>query len=227
MHRWSAWVLLAIVSSAACQKDVPAAGSGVGAGTERGDCRADKTCDPGLLCLSDLCVRPPPADCAAVAETLASLDLGNYADVEERAPVIAKYRASCEQVHVTKEEGVCLDKVRDKWSAAQCAPRLFPELASGNTSDCAQVATKIRASMGQQAAAFQNDPKMSKWFETTIKIVQQSCEQDKWPDAVKRCALASSPNDANALQACNQQMPPALQQKMQERMVEAMRQIQP
>src|SRR5437660_356176 len=72
------------------------------AGKERADCRPDKTCDPGLLCLSNLCVRPPAADCQLVAEELASLDLGNYAEPEDRAPVVAKHKARCETEHVSK-----------------------------------------------------------------------------------------------------------------------------
>lgn len=210
---------------AACQRDVPAGGV---AGKERSDCRPDKTCDTGLLCLSNLCVRPPPADCVAVGETLASMDLGNYAEPEERAPVVAKYRAQCEEVYVSKDEGACLDKAKDKWSAGQCAPRMFPEQASSGTGDCGKVATKIKSAMAQQAATFQNDKQMTKWFETTIRVMQESCEQDRWPDALKKCALAAndSSGGVDALQGCNQQMPPALQQKLQERMVAAMKGLQ-
>src|SRR4051812_2182289 len=78
------------------------------AGKERADCRSDKTCDQGLWCLSNLCVRPPAADCQVVADELASIDLGNYAEPEDRAPVVAKYKSQCETLYVSKEEGVCL-----------------------------------------------------------------------------------------------------------------------
>src|SRR5678816_335702 len=92
--------LLVLVLLAACQKkptDTSAPAAPVATrGKERADCRPDKTCDPGLLCLSNLCVQPPPADCTSVGETLASFDLGNYAPVEERAPVVAKYKTQCE-----------------------------------------------------------------------------------------------------------------------------------
>ena len=221
----SVWVVFALIVGGSCARDAPGNGGGgtsAERGKERGDCRPDKTCDTGLWCLSNLCVRPPPADCAIVAEDLASMELGNYAPVEDRAPTVAKYKAKCDEVYVTKEEGVCLDKATDKWSAGQCVPRMFPELAS-SSGECAQVAAKIRASMAQQAASFQGDPRMMKWFDTTIRIVQQSCEEDHWPDAVKKCALAAVPNDQSALQNCNQVMPPGLQQKLQTRMVEAMK----
>src|SRR5687768_2048177 len=106
------------------------------AGTERGGCRPDRACDPGLQCMSNLCVRPPGADCKAVGEAVTSLDLGNYAEPEDRAPVVAKYQAACEGARISKAEGTCLEGARDKWVASQCAPRMFPELASSNTSNC-------------------------------------------------------------------------------------------
>jgi hypothetical protein len=197
-------------------------------GHERGDCRAAATgsgsgsavCDPGLLCLSNLCVRPPPADCGAVAEQLASIDLGNYAEPEQRAPVIAKYRASCEAAHVTKEEGACLDKARDKWSAGKCVPRMFPELASSSTKDCHAVAERIRATVAGQIGS--NSPEMGSWFETVMREIEASCEQDAWPPGLKRCILDAPPT--KEMEACNAEMPAALQAKLQERISAAMRQ---
>jgi hypothetical protein len=215
--------LMVVVALSGCQRDNPPAPPG----TERSDCRPDGTCDPGLSCLSKRCVKPPPANCQAVAETLASFDLGNYAPLEERGPVVARHEVACKHAHVSKDEGACIDQARDKWTAAQCAPRLFPELASATTSDCVAVRTKIRASYGAQGVAFENDPKMSKWFATTLQIVQQSCEQDRWPDAVKRCILASGANGQSSLTSCNHAMPPPLQQKLQDRMVAAMKLLQP
>src|SRR5258706_3622174 len=87
-------------------------------GHERADCRHDYSCDPGLVCQSDLGVRPPAADCAEVAEALTTGELGNYAEPEDRAPVVAKKRAECEAAHVTKDEAACLDKAKDKWEQA-------------------------------------------------------------------------------------------------------------
>lgn len=188
-------------------------------GRERSDCRPDKSCDTGLICLSNLCVRPPPADCQAVAEQLTSFELGNYAEPEDRAPVVARFQGACEAAMVTKEEGQCLDKARDKWTASQCAPRLFPELASSSTGDCGAIVDRVRAAITKQAA-YVSDPKMKGWFERTMAIMQESCTQDHWPDSVKKCMLSSDP--ATLTTACNQQMPPALQQRLQERLTQAM-----
>jgi len=70
-----------------------------------------------------------PADCEVVAEQLTSFELGNYAEPEDRAPVIDKHRSACEHHDVTVDEAECLDKTRDARAAARCVPRLFPELA--------------------------------------------------------------------------------------------------
>ncbi|MBA3501350.1 MAG: hypothetical protein M4D80_37450 [Myxococcota bacterium] len=211
------FALVVMVLAFGCSKGGGARGA---AGTERGDCRTgDNKCDQGLLCLSNLCVRPPAADCKMVSETLASLDLGNYAEPEERAPVVAKYKASCEKTYVSKEEGECLDKARDKWTAGQCAPRLFPEMTAKGT-DCKQVSTKIESAMKQMQGM--ENPQMAQYLETMVRVVGQSCVEDAWPDTVKQCILMQS-GGADAMQVCNQQFPPALQSKLQERLQTAMR----
>lgn len=211
------------VMLAACAQS---GGSSRGAmGAERGDCRgAEPKCDNGLLCLSNLCVRPPPADCTMVAETIASFELGNYAEPEERAPVVAKYKASCEKAYVSKEAGECIDKARDKWTASQCAPRMFPELAASK-GDCKAVVARIENAVRTQMGG--TDPQTQSWFATTMRVMQQSCEEDAWPDTLKKCILSTQDvPGVDAMQTCNQQMPPALQTKLQERMQTAMRQQQ-
>jgi hypothetical protein len=214
--------VVGVLGTFGCQRDKGASGPERSAlGTERGDCRPDKTCDPGLLCLSNLCVRPPPADCQLVADQIASMELGNYAPVEDRAPTVAKYKAACEKAYVSKEQGECLDKARDKWSAAQCAPGMFPELeASGKAGDCVAVANKIRGAMGRQMGNAP-DPQTQQMFAKVMAVIQQSCEQDGWPDVLKKCISLSADSD-DAMQSCNQQMPPGLQQKISERMSKAM-----
>lgn len=225
---------LVVVSLAlgGCSRDGASADKGTappperaGLGHERGDCKADKTCDPGLLCLSNLCVRPPPADCQAVADGLASMELGNYAEPEARAPIVANYKAACEKVYVSKEEGECLDKAKDKWTASQCAPRMFPELASpAGGGDCTKVTEKIRALMMKQVQGM-TDPTMRQMFDGAVKVITQSCEEDKWPVALKNCIISAPDTGQDAMTQCNQQMPPGLQQKMQDRMMKLMNKV--
>jgi hypothetical protein len=195
-------------------------------GHERQDCRADKTCEPGLWCLSNLCVRPPGADCKLVAEELASIDLGNYAEPETREPVVAKYKDQCDKLMISKDEGACLDKAHDRWAAAQCVPRLFPDMASTSSNDCKLIGAKIKAAIEKQAN-YVNNPQMKPWFDTTIKVVTESCEKDAWPDALKKCVLAAdAPQNPMYFQNCTTQMPPTLQQQLQQRMNDAYSKMQ-
>jgi hypothetical protein len=219
--------VLVLVVAAGCQhkgEAAPETGHAA-AGHERGDCRPDKTCDSGLWCLSNLCVRPPAADCKLTAETLASIDLGNYAEPEVREPAVAQYKAECERLYVSKDEGKCLEK-RTTGGAPRSACADVPDRASSGSGDCEQISMKIKTWIEKQAN-YVNNPQMKKWFDTTIRVVKQSCVEDNWPDNLKKCVLGSdvSQNPA-AMQGCTGQTPPALQQKMQERLTKAMQDMQ-
>jgi hypothetical protein len=74
-----------------------------------------------------------PASCDEVAEQLASYELGNYAEPEDRAPVVDRHRAVCKREAVRRDEAACLDRARSKLAAARCVPRLFPDV---ELSDC-------------------------------------------------------------------------------------------
>src|SRR5262245_30975163 len=67
-------------------------------------------------------------DCDAVAEDMASYELGNYAEPDQRAPVVEKYRDMCKDKSVTDTESKCLVKAKNKLAAARCIPRLFPDI---------------------------------------------------------------------------------------------------
>jgi len=228
-------VLACLVACAGGCNDTPGAASasakspGVELGHERGDCRPDKTCDTGLLCLSNVCVKPPGANCRLVGELLASVDLGNYAEPEERAPVVESYRMQCENLSLTKEEGECLMKVKanDRWAAAQCAPRLFPNLASPSSgNDCALVADKVKSFI-EKSASYVNNVQMKPWFDTTIRVMREACEQDGWPAVLTKCILSNpAPQNPAYFQTCQKDMPPQLQQKLQQRMSEAYQKMQ-
>jgi hypothetical protein len=87
--------------------------SGAAPGAERGPCLEDGTCNPGLLCLSDLCVRPPDdadvpdapeapdADLADAGPDAAPPDpMTFFAD--QVAPILA---AKCDGCHATGQNG--------------------------------------------------------------------------------------------------------------------------
>jgi hypothetical protein len=190
-------------------------------GHEREDCRPDHSCEPGLLCLSDLCVRPPAADCKGVAESLASAELGNYAPVEERAPLVANKRAACEAAHVSKDEAACLDKAHDKWSQAACVPRMFPEVERGSSGECTAIALKVRVLIAPQIAQAGSDAQ--RMIEKMLPVLQHSCEHDGWPADIKQCILGTTAGDLAGMQRCANLMPKSLQDRLQQQMTEAAR----
>jgi len=195
-------------------------------GQERADCRPDHTCDPNLLCLSNVCVKPPPANCQLVADELASFDLGNYAEPEARAPVVTKYKQQCETLYITKEEGTCLDKAKDKWAASQCAGRLFPELSKPG-SECLQVGEKTRSAVYGQYRGQPIDPQTKKYFDVMVDAVKKSCSDDKWSPQVTKCLLLAGPYEyVFASGRCMQLMTPDQQQKLQTRYSEMIQKAQ-
>ncbi len=69
--------------------------------------------------------KAPGADCALVAETLTSFELGNYASLEERAPKVDAWRARCEAEELTKVEGQCVIDARTTDELRMCGKPLM------------------------------------------------------------------------------------------------------
>lgn len=69
----------------------------------------------------------PAADCRMVAEALTSLELGNYAPIEERRPRVDAWRAKCEAQKLTKDEGDCVIAAKTVEELRFCPkPVMFP-----------------------------------------------------------------------------------------------------
>ena len=226
-----AWLVLVV---AACKGNEPIATQPApparpANGAERGDCvpgtGAGGTCEPGLLCLSNLCVRPPPADCQAVADTLTTMQLGNYAELEERQPLLTKYKGACLTAKISKDQGECIAKAKDQFAATQCAPAMFPERAAQGQGGCGPALAKLRtildkALQGQTPVAGQVDV-----VGVTMGAMSASCAEDQWPVSLLRCM--ESMEDITAMSACNAQMSPALMQKLNARLATAATAMQP
>lgn len=237
------WVALCAVGCSKADSGTSNGPPRPGNGKERGDCVAPKTepgqpkdefaigtCDPGLLCLSNLCVRPPPADCQAIAEQLASFDLGNYAEPEDRAPVVDKYKRACHKAMVSKEQGECIAATTDKIAAFQCAPLMFPEMGKpvekvGAGGECDQIMATLKNFM-QKSLGGAQDPQTTKMLDGVFVAMKDSCEQDGWPAVFKQCILSAGDN-TDAMTKCNAQMPPDVQQKLTQRMTQTMQQQTP
>lgn len=124
---------------AACKESASAPTAPVG--QERGDCRAGGGCDPGLECRSNLCVRPPPADCARIAEALSYLTLDNYTPREQRDAFLTDTRRQCEAMALSKDDGECLLRARAPSELRDC-PRPL------GVGDCAKIKAHLEQLRG-------------------------------------------------------------------------------
>jgi hypothetical protein len=161
-------------------------------------------------------LKPYTVDCSAIAEDLASIEIGNYAPREERARVVAAKRRLCDDSSVTQDEALCLAGARTKAGGVSCAPRLFPGFLT-QRSDCATVVARIRASMDPQVRNLGSDG--VRMMDKMMPAMQESCELDGWPDAMKRCIAAAPSADIAAVQRCSADLPKDVQDKLAQRMM--------
>ncbi len=123
-----------------------------------------------------------PANCDEVAEQLASYELGNYAEPEDRAPVVDKHRAICKREAVRHDEAACLDKARSKLAAARCVPRLFPDI---QVPDCDGASCYLPAlnrlteqvcacRAGDRPCADKVNAAMTQWAQDWAKLASES-----------------------------------------------------
>ena len=114
LHSVSLACALALALAAGCKDKQPPVG------TERGACYGNGTCDQGLVCLSDLCVQPPPVDCAAVAKKISFLMLSNYAKPREREEYISSMITDCKRADLTQPEADCLLGAKNRGALRHC-----------------------------------------------------------------------------------------------------------
>jgi hypothetical protein len=114
-------------------------------------------------------------------------------------------------------------QARDRFSAAQCAPAMFPELnapAAGGSA-CTNAIAVEKNMMASQFP--KNDPNSTMMLDEIMKAMQASCEEDKWPAPLVACmAGAKTLSDFGT---CNNLMPTDVAQKMQERVAKAAQDI--
>lgn len=155
---------------------------------------------------------PPAALCAEVAESLVSLEVGNYAPAEARAALVPAKLALCAKHRVTVAEAACLAKASDPWSAARCVPRMFPQVEA---TGCEPVVAKLRAAI---VTATANDPGTAPMVEKAVAAMRASCAEDGWPEPLLGCIMAAPSTELTALSDCEGKIPPGLKQKLEERL---------
>ena len=89
-------------------------------GDEHGPCYADGTCASGLSCDQGVCRAPPEVDCRKVAVELSVLELGNYADMEEREALVAELTSRCDLAEPDKQQASCLLNAVHRGQLAWC-----------------------------------------------------------------------------------------------------------
>jgi hypothetical protein len=91
-------------------------------------------------------------------------------------------------------------------------PRLYPEVEA---SGCEPVVAKLRSMLAGQMGG---DPSAQAMLNKVMTVIAQSCAEDDWPDALRACILAMPAGDLSAFSECEKVTPPALKEKMSQRM---------
>lgn len=171
--------LSAVLAAAGCGDKPPPVG------TERGACYGNGTCNDGLVCMSDLCVMPPPPDCTEVATKLGYLMLSNYAKKTERADFVSATVTTCKQAELTQSEADCLLRVKDRGSLRHC-PK---PLVLGSCERALAHANRIVAGNNPALAKMMDQgPALRRCQERGISRVEEACVLGaKTKDELDRC----------------------------------------
>lgn len=148
--------------------------SAAAAGKERGPCYGNGTCDQGLTCLSQLCVVPPGADCAAIADHLAGILLGNYAPRDERTAFAADVTADCTTRKLSKDDGECLMRASGRQAIGGCPVAL-------GVGDCAKITQHL-----------QTLPRTDQFLVTEADRLISRCKNEVPSRALETCVMAAT-----------------------------------
>jgi hypothetical protein len=210
----NARALVALLMVAACGRAQPDPGA------ERGPCKDDHTCSNGLVCLSDLCVRPPAGDCGKVAEALAAVQLsGASPDAAEKAAAVASLRSQCESEQLSIDDATCLTSAKGAVAMSKCAHPILPELVelANDKSGCKAVGRRLEELTRAELAKTPDDL-MQKLLPKLGAAVVASCNEDGWNDGAKNCFASAADDDPNVVQRCLDQLTSTAQEKFMNRM---------
>ena len=162
----------------------------------------------------------PEPTCRIVAEVMVSLELGNYAEPEERAPRIAAEERRCTVARLSRDDRQCMIDSFDKQAMAYCAPALFPEVKNAvvTLEQCDAAAKQMRTTLAQQLQSMQIKD-TAQWDKQLVAAIE-SCRRDRWNLAMLQCATAYVPVYA---QYCAGTQPAIIWTRLQTRMQNAVR----
>jgi hypothetical protein len=133
--------------------------------------------------------KAPEPTCNLVAQTLVSLELGNYAEPEERAPKIAVEERRCTAMRLSREDRQCVVDSYDRTSIAYCVPALFPKEPQPVAVNAARCDRAAKQMMTQLEAQLRNQrvPDQRVW-ERQLLVAIEACRADRWNEAMAQCA---------------------------------------
>ncbi|MBX3158065.1 MAG: hypothetical protein KF773_19005 [Deltaproteobacteria bacterium] len=172
--------------------------------------------------IDDEPARPVEVTCRLVGTELASHEVGNYAEDEQLAPVVARWEARCAKEKLSLEERACILGARaDASTLSYCAPRMFPAFPATILSapECADLAASARAKVTGLRDMTSGERGV---IEAKLGVLAASCERDRWPASFGECVRAGA-NPTEPFQACLSVAPRPLRAKLDERLQAALR----
>jgi hypothetical protein len=155
----------------------------------------------------------PDSACARTAERFTGFEMGSAST--NRVPTVHRYVTACNAAKLTPAEHNCIANAHDTWTAIACVPRMFPDRGPAALGDCKQVIGRTRAAVaGKMQGAGSAGTAM---IDKMMTIMETSCVEDGWPESVRSCVLQTQAGDMDALQKCNQTLPPDMLEKLQKR----------
>ena len=223
------WASIVIVFAACARSGPPPArlfADGAGGCPDAGGCDVPVETEPRFAPPDE--DYPPPgtdpelgpaetreASCTDVGISAASIEVGNYADEETRAPTARKFRARCLKARLGAVERQCVFEAADAATIAWCAPRFWPQLAVAfvEPATCAGLTQPIRDRMN---ALPDGQPGQEAWARQ-LAAVQRSCEEDRWTVAFGQCA-SSMQTASYVVPYCQHVAPAPLVTRLQDRL---------
>lgn len=134
-----------------------------------------------------------PPSCRVAAEVMVSIELGNYAAPEERAPLVAKAEQRCRAAKLSRDDLDCLAESRVQADVAYCAPKLYPDvpLQVVTGEQCDTAAKQMRIQLERQLANMSTSDALP--FMRQLNAAIDACKRDRWNPAMLQCAQTYVP----------------------------------
>lgn len=161
----------------------------------------------------------PEPTCRLVAESLVSIELGNYAEPEEREPKVNAEQRRCEGMKLSREDRQCVVDSYDRASVAYCVPALFPKEPQQKAltkTECDAVAKQMSVNLQAQLSS-QRVTDQRVW-ERQLLAASDACIADRWNVNMAQCAAYYVPM---YVQNCAYVQPTGMVKRLEARLAKA------